>query len=235
MKKILLSALAIILAMGLMGSAFAYFSDTESSTGNTFTAATLDCELLPHSPGWLAFFVLGVAPGWESAEYYQDLINLGNVAGKVYITADNFADPVDPNTGKPLELPEPDGLTGENNIEVGPKDFADIVWIVVWHSTDLNGVSPPWTPIYTGSLRHLATCDHLVDIGAAESGDELIYFKFVASLPTDLTDGDGYIEDTPDGIPDIGGNQDDNAYQADGVTCDIVFHATTKEIVFPDP
>jgi len=42
-KKILFSLMAIILAVGLVGAgAFAYFSDTETSTGNTFTAGTLD-------------------------------------------------------------------------------------------------------------------------------------------------------------------------------------------------
>lgn len=45
MRKFLLSGLAILLAVGLMGSSFAYFSDTETSTGNTFTAGTLDMKM----------------------------------------------------------------------------------------------------------------------------------------------------------------------------------------------
>ncbi len=43
MKKVLFSLMAIVLVLGLVGGgAFAYFGDTETSTGNTFTAST-DC------------------------------------------------------------------------------------------------------------------------------------------------------------------------------------------------
>jgi predicted ribosomally synthesized peptide with SipW-like signal peptide len=42
MKKFLILTLAAILAIGMVGGAFAYFSDTETSTDNTFTAATLN-------------------------------------------------------------------------------------------------------------------------------------------------------------------------------------------------
>jgi predicted ribosomally synthesized peptide with SipW-like signal peptide len=45
MKKILFGIMAIVLCIGLMGAAFASFSDTETSTGNTFTAGTLDLKI----------------------------------------------------------------------------------------------------------------------------------------------------------------------------------------------
>lgn len=38
MKKILLGLMSVLLCVGLMGSAFAYFTDVATSTGNTFTA-----------------------------------------------------------------------------------------------------------------------------------------------------------------------------------------------------
>jgi len=37
--------MAVMLCLGLIGSAFAYFSDVETSEGNTFTAGTLDLVL----------------------------------------------------------------------------------------------------------------------------------------------------------------------------------------------
>lgn len=53
MKKIVLSALVIVLAIGLVGGgAFAYLSDTETSTGNTFTAGTMDLKIWGGNPGW---------------------------------------------------------------------------------------------------------------------------------------------------------------------------------------
>jgi predicted ribosomally synthesized peptide with SipW-like signal peptide len=44
-KKILFALLAVVAAIGLMGGAFAYFTDVEKSTGNTMTAGTLDMEI----------------------------------------------------------------------------------------------------------------------------------------------------------------------------------------------
>lgn len=45
MRKLLLSMLATFLVIGLVGGTFAWFSDTESSTGNTLTAGTLDLNI----------------------------------------------------------------------------------------------------------------------------------------------------------------------------------------------
>lgn len=42
MKKLVITSLAAILALGMVGGAFAIFQDTETSSGNTFTAGTLD-------------------------------------------------------------------------------------------------------------------------------------------------------------------------------------------------
>ena len=42
MKKILFSLMAVVLCLGLMGGAFAYFSDVETSEDNTFSAGTID-------------------------------------------------------------------------------------------------------------------------------------------------------------------------------------------------
>jgi spore coat-associated protein N len=46
MKSLLISLVAVALVGGLVGGGlFAYFSDTETSTGNTFTAGTIDIDL----------------------------------------------------------------------------------------------------------------------------------------------------------------------------------------------
>lgn len=45
-KKILFTVMTVVLALGLIGAgAFAYFSDTETSTSNTFEAGTCNIEL----------------------------------------------------------------------------------------------------------------------------------------------------------------------------------------------
>ena len=62
MKKILISLMAIALVVGLVGAGtMAYFSDTESSTGNTFAAGTVNLTLAGGNP--LPFQITGMAPG----------------------------------------------------------------------------------------------------------------------------------------------------------------------------
>jgi spore coat-associated protein N len=45
MKKFLFLAMAVVLALGMVGAAFAQFHDEETSTGNVFTAGTLDLKV----------------------------------------------------------------------------------------------------------------------------------------------------------------------------------------------
>lgn len=50
-KKLLLLTLALLLVAGMAGAGtFAYFSDTETSTGNTFPAGTMDLKVNDGSP-----------------------------------------------------------------------------------------------------------------------------------------------------------------------------------------
>ena len=62
MKKILISLMSIALVIGLVGvGTMAYFSDAETSTGNTFAAGTVDLALTGGEP--LPFQITGMAPG----------------------------------------------------------------------------------------------------------------------------------------------------------------------------
>jgi predicted ribosomally synthesized peptide with SipW-like signal peptide len=45
MKKILLLLMAVVVCVGLIGAAFAYFTDTQSSAANSFTAGTVKLTL----------------------------------------------------------------------------------------------------------------------------------------------------------------------------------------------
>lgn len=88
MKKLLLSILAIFLVIGLVGAGtFAWFQDTETSTGNTFTAGTLDLKM--EDPG-TGYWVDGVSGTWtllgmkpNSAEVYGkiELGSFGTLTG----------------------------------------------------------------------------------------------------------------------------------------------------------
>lgn len=207
MKKFLLSGLAALLAMGLMGSSFAYFSDIETSTGNTFTAGTWDIEVNGHS---LPFRVANILPGWSGT---QDAVvhNLGTESGQVYITADNFLDPSTywgPGYAEPLE-PEP-------SIGVTPEEFAKILRMKIYASEDT--LYQEDEVIYDGPAHGLATDPFPI------GGGQYRYLWFVAYLPGDLYQETNGVE-----IIDV----DDNLYQADGVAFDIVFHGTTEITIGP--
>ena len=63
MKKLLLSMLATFLVIGLVGaSTFAWFQDTETSTGNTFSAGTMDLWTRDGNEDWNAD---GVSQTWS--------------------------------------------------------------------------------------------------------------------------------------------------------------------------
>ncbi|MFA6338593.1 MAG: TasA family protein [Candidatus Paceibacterota bacterium] len=80
MKKIILSLAVIALtATAAVGATRAWFSDTETSTGNTFTAGTLDLKV--NQADSLPVVIANVVPGSsESAPVV--VTNSGNVNGK---------------------------------------------------------------------------------------------------------------------------------------------------------
>jgi predicted ribosomally synthesized peptide with SipW-like signal peptide len=80
MKKLLFTLMAVVLCLGLVGGAFAYFSDTETSINNTFTTGTLDLVLSNDYVNW-ANGVSGTwnsPAGWAPGENYTATIYLGN-------------------------------------------------------------------------------------------------------------------------------------------------------------
>ena len=90
MSKIALS-LVMIAAVGaiVIGATGAYFSDTEASVGNTFTAGTLDLNIQGDDLNVIIFNVDDLAPG-SSGFGQVDLKNVGNLDGFLDISFLNF-------------------------------------------------------------------------------------------------------------------------------------------------
>lgn len=91
MKRIFVS-LSVIAAVGaiVVGATTAYFSDTETSSGNTFTAGTLDLAVDGENPATTtAKFNFGpLAPGATGTVTY-DLENVGNLPGDLSLSSFN--------------------------------------------------------------------------------------------------------------------------------------------------
>ena len=89
MKKVLFAVMAIVLALGLMGSAFAYFSSTQQSTANTFTAGNIVLQMSSDFTNWHSdnSTVIGgatnMAPGHQVGPFYAYFKNAGSIGGVV--------------------------------------------------------------------------------------------------------------------------------------------------------
>jgi predicted ribosomally synthesized peptide with SipW-like signal peptide len=89
MKKVLFAVMAIVLALGLMGSAFAYFSSTQASSGNTFSAGNISLAMSNDNSTWVTnnSTVIGsaanMAPGHDVGPFNVFFKDAGTVSGVV--------------------------------------------------------------------------------------------------------------------------------------------------------
>lgn len=93
-RKILFSVMAIALVGALVGvGVHAYFSDTETSPGNTFTAGTLDLEVDSENP-WTstAITVTCMEPGATSNSVNITAENIGCLDGDLYMKITGVTD-----------------------------------------------------------------------------------------------------------------------------------------------
>ncbi len=103
MKKILLSLMTVGLACALIGGGiYAYFSDVETSTGNTFTAGTLDLTVDTENP-WTstAVTVSDMEPGAAASPVDISCENAGTLTGDLYMKITGVTD-----TGETITEPE---------------------------------------------------------------------------------------------------------------------------------
>src|SRR4030042_4720107 len=100
MNKKLLRSLSVIGAVAAIavGGTIAYFSNVETSTGNTFTAGTLDLKLDNTDDNVIKFTVGNIVPG-SSGTGYWTIKNAGNQDGYVDV--------------QPITLVDDDNACGE--------------------------------------------------------------------------------------------------------------------------
>ena len=95
MRKILSSIFIIaLIASVAFGATRAYFSDTETSTGNTFSAGTLDLKLDSGDENKVAFTVTNMKPD-DTYSYKYTLRNAGTISG--YLDLEGIAVASDEN------------------------------------------------------------------------------------------------------------------------------------------
>lgn len=178
MKKILFNFFVIFVFIGLMsGVTLSYFSDTVTSTGNTFSTGTLDLNLDGDNTNVVKFTVTDIKPG-DSEIRTWEVNNVGNMNG--YLDLHNLIQTHDPgiSTEQELTVEDPDvGTLGKLlNIDL----FVD---------ADNNGVFDNGdTTIYSGTMEGLSTdYDSNLQLDANTSN----YLTMIVSWPSSVDDNAG--------------------------------------------
>lgn len=178
MKKILFSFFVIFVFAGLVsGVTSAYFSDTVTSTGNTFTTGSLDLNLDGDNTNVVKFEVTDMLPG-DSVTRTWAVNNIGNING--YLDLHSLIQTHDPgiSTEQELKIENPDVGTLGNllNVEL----FIDENNNGVFDGDDVN--------VYTGVMEGMAT-DYNLDLQLDANTSN--YLTMIVSWPSSDNDNAG--------------------------------------------
>ncbi len=139
MKRILISLMTIALVSALIGgSIYAYFSDIETSAGNTFTAGTLDLTVDTENP-WVSTKITAsnMKPG-DSGVVDCTLTNAGNLAGTLTVDIKDLVDSQGTCTG-PECVDEGGAYSGGSCTGHTPVNLSSKIDIVVWVDDGAGG------------------------------------------------------------------------------------------------
>lgn len=124
MKKLFGLTIASLLMLTLIGGGtFAFFSDSETSEGNTFTAGTLNLTIDGDDVEVNTFFVSDVIPG-DSGSGFSTLSNTGTVAGDLDVVFSEVYDV---------------GGDGSGEFEDGIGHLGSVALLAVYLDIDRNG------------------------------------------------------------------------------------------------
>ena len=179
MRKILLSLITIVVvSAAVIKGTQALFSDTETSTGNTFAAGTLDLTVDSTTNGQntIKFTVANMKPTDTQTGIYT-LNNIGSLAG--YLDLESISVTNNENTWL-----EPEIQAGDVTDGIG--ELQDLVDLTVFIDTDHDGVVDGGeTVIYNGKAGSIAAnydVNQLIGAGATT------YLTVIADWPSQTND-----------------------------------------------
>ena len=237
----------------VIGATGAFFSDTETSTGNTFTAGAIDLGVDNHSyyngvlnegTTWRIDYDLSDDPprqffnfeDLKPGDWGEDTISLHVKNNDAYLCAD-----VTLTSDNDNSLTEPEGDDGDTTGGVGEGELADAVTFY-WWADDGDNVfeqdehiisSGPLGALNVGQTATVALADSNENIWGGQGplpGDSV---RFVAkawcfgnTTMTPYSQDGGNQQNGPDNRPVIcDGSQVNNVTQTDSMTADISFRA----------
>ena len=178
-KKVAMLAIGAMLAVALVGGGvYAYFNDTETSSGNQFSAGSLDLVLGGSGSATVSFS--NVAPGSVGVAT-MNIANQGTIGGAVTMTGANMVDGEGDNWEPETNTAEPGDLSAQVDITV----FIDID-----HDGSYNaGDSTRWTGKLNALPSVMISCGSLagsssMDIGMYYSVDPLVNNDIMGDIVT---------------------------------------------------
>ena len=167
MNKRILISLSVIGAVAaiVIGGTIAYFSDTETSTGNTFTAGTLNLTVNDKDGENVSFSFSNLKPGDQPKVNYK-IKNVGSIAG--YLDIENVSFESNEN-----DLTEPEQEAGDTSTSTGELD--DVLNLRMF--LDYNGdgwISPGDVVFFDGKIKDLPTHFELNEPVPANGGTDFV-------------------------------------------------------------
>jgi predicted ribosomally synthesized peptide with SipW-like signal peptide len=124
-KKIIGLTIAALLVIAMIAvGTFAYFQDTETSTGNSFAAGTLDLKLDGGDANVVKFTVTNANPNGSGTAYWT-LNNAGSVGGYLNPTYGEFQDAV----GTPFSSGSVTATADTSHLTDSTKTWTTNAWI----------------------------------------------------------------------------------------------------------
>jgi len=229
-KKILILTITTVFIIGMVGTGtWAYFSDVETSTGNTFTAGTLNLTVdvtgggsvsgtvTPGGDGVNEYITLsGVKPG-DSGTITWTCTNTGSIAGTLTVASTVTSDE------NSLTEPETSASPADTGDDDDGSDLDGELDDYVGVTLTRNGVYILGTG--AGAYVPLSGLEAILDAesqSVAASGT--VTYVLSWSIDSDVeTTGDDGVFDTDDTNED---DVDDSILQSDDATIDITFTLT---------
>lgn len=149
MKKIYLSIFTILtVAVATVGATLAAFSDQETSTGNTFTAGTLDLTVDGSNENVIKFNVTNMKPGSQRLGTWR-LANAGSTNGTLNLPEIS----VNSNENSCIE---PEVEAGDTSCEMDQGELADVLGLALFIDQNCNGwYGDEDTYIFNGTAKNI--------------------------------------------------------------------------------
>jgi len=185
MIRIVKSIVTIVAVAAIATTATgAYFSDTETSTGNTITAGTLDLNLDGGNTNVVKFAVTDMKPGDTKTGMYA-VANAGSISG--YLDLESIAVSSDDNLCN-----EPETNAGDVTCGVGDGELAGLVNLQIYSDADLSGTYTAGDVlIYNGLASSIAASyDANIAVAAAATKNIIVDASWASSANDNMAQTD---------------------------------------------